>query len=138
MCSVQVTRDQTCSNLSDITLTLSNGVVDAVPGVGHVKGVLHYAVGDVDGGNKAMYQATRSSLVLAGGAVGAIGGPAGALAGASGAGLLTDTICSVATKQPQGVVEGLSDVASDFLNGNLPVKSVIKTGLLAGSDWHVD
>ena len=39
-------------------------LADAVPGVGHIKGAIHYACGDTEGGDKAMMHATRG-LALA-------------------------------------------------------------------------
>ena len=34
-------------------------LADAIPGVGHIKGGIHYACGDREGGDKAMMHATR-------------------------------------------------------------------------------
>ena len=57
-------------------------MVDSVPVLGHAKGVVHYAVGDTEGGDSAMLASTRSTAVLAGGVGGGIlGGLAGAIAG---------------------------------------------------------
>lgn len=39
-------------------------LADAIPVVGHIKGIVHYAVGDSEGGQKAMYQATGTTTVL--------------------------------------------------------------------------
>ncbi|UJR28058.1 hypothetical protein I4U23_009314 [Adineta vaga] len=39
-----------------------NNSLNALPVVGHTKGLLHYTVGDVKGGNKAMSSATDTSL----------------------------------------------------------------------------
>ena len=51
-------------------------VVENIPGVGHVKGAVHYALGDNEKGNKAIMAANRGLLVGAG----ALAGPAGAIA----------------------------------------------------------
>ena len=45
------TQEQFGKGMSDLA--------DAVPGVGHIKGGIHYACGDREGGDKAMMQATR-------------------------------------------------------------------------------
>ena len=52
-----------------------------VPIVGHIKGGIHYACGDKDGGDNAMKAASRTIGVVGGGAVGILGGPAGMIAG---------------------------------------------------------
>ena len=39
-------------------------VADGVPVVGHVKGVIHYAVGDTEGGHQAMRSSTRTCGML--------------------------------------------------------------------------
>ena len=44
-----------------------NSSLNALPVVGHVKGLGHYAVGDADGGNKAMVGATSTTLNIADG-----------------------------------------------------------------------
>ena len=56
--------------------------VNGVPVVGHVKGGIHYACGDKDGGDNAMKAASRTVGVVGGGVVGGLaGGPVGAIAG---------------------------------------------------------
>ena len=66
-------------------------IVDAIPVVGHVKGVVHYACGDQAGGDKAMVASSRSTCV-AGGAAGGflVGGPVGAVAGGMAGGAARD------------------------------------------------
>ncbi|KAI9550557.1 hypothetical protein GHT06_005059 [Daphnia sinensis] len=44
-----------------------NSSLNALPVVGHVKGVGHYICGDIDGGDKAMVNATRTTLNMADG-----------------------------------------------------------------------
>ncbi len=39
-------------------------MADGVPVVGHVKGVIHYAVGDTEGGHQAMRSSTRTCGML--------------------------------------------------------------------------
>ena len=60
---------------------VGDGVLNGVPVVGHIKGGIHYACGDKDGGDQAMKAASRTTGVLGGGAVGILGGPAGMIAG---------------------------------------------------------
>ena len=68
------TQEYFASNLSQL--------VDSVPLVGHIKGGIHYAVGDTEGGHNAMFAASRTTAVLGGGiAGGLLGGPVGAVAG---------------------------------------------------------
>ncbi len=70
-----------------------SNIVDGVPVVGHVKGVVHYACGDKDGGDNAMKSASRTVGVIGGGAVGGLlGGPVGAVAGGISGGALLDGI----------------------------------------------
>ncbi|CAG0903252.1 unnamed protein product [Darwinula stevensoni] len=71
-------------------------VADGIPVVGHAKGLVHYAVGDTEGGTKAMKTATRSTAVIGGGIGGfVVGGPVGAVAGGIGAGAAMDTTTTV-------------------------------------------
>lgn len=44
-----------------------NNVANGVPVIGHIKGVIHHAVGDHDGGNQALNAATRSTVVIGSG-----------------------------------------------------------------------
>lgn len=54
---------------------------DGIPVVGHAKGLVHYAVGDTEGGNSAMKSAIRTTGTMAAGAGGfLVGGPVGAIA----------------------------------------------------------
>merc|ERR1711971_1410046 len=54
------------------------GLLDGTPVVGHLKGAIHYAVGDTEGGDQVMRSASRTIGVIGGGVVGiATGGPAG-------------------------------------------------------------
>ncbi|XP_055895672.1 uncharacterized protein LOC129927902 isoform X1 [Biomphalaria glabrata] len=76
--------------VEEIQKSLGNafeGVVNGTPVVGHVKGIVHYAMGDTEKGNICMESATRSAAVMGAGIVtGGIG--AGLLVGA-GAGITT-------------------------------------------------
>ena len=44
--------------------TSFEGVVDNTPAVGHVKGIIHYAAGDIKKGDQCMKGASRSAVVL--------------------------------------------------------------------------
>ena len=67
--------------------------LNATPGVGHVKGLIHYACNDCEGGDRAMKAASRTFGVAAGGAAGFVaGGPAGAAAGGVAGGAIMDGI----------------------------------------------
>ncbi|XP_069364555.1 uncharacterized protein [Maniola hyperantus] len=85
------------------------GFLDSIPGVGHVKGAIHYAVGDDTGGRNAMLQATKSTAMLTGGAVGAaIGGPIGMVSGAAFVAAATDSMSSKHTQEPWGCDAGVT------------------------------
>ena len=77
------------------TVSTLNDAVDGVPVLGHVKGAIHYAVGDESGGDKAMKSASRTVGVIGGGAAGfVVGGPVGAVAGGIAGGAAADGIIS--------------------------------------------
>jgi len=79
-------------------------VVDGTPGIGHVKGTLHYAFGDTEGAEKAFTSATRTSCITGAGAAGfLIGGPVGAVSASIGAGITIDAIQTSAKKRPRGI-----------------------------------
>lgn len=70
---------------------------DAIPVVGHVKGGIHYAMGDIDAGNKSMEASTRTAAVLGAGiATGGLGGGIayGAVAGI-GTGIAYDSTATI-------------------------------------------
>ena len=78
-------------------------MADSVPVVGHVKGVIHYACGDTEGGDNAMKAASRTVGVAAGGIGGfVVGGPPGAVAGGIYGGVAMDTVISVADSAVHG------------------------------------
>ncbi|CAF1384592.1 unnamed protein product [Didymodactylos carnosus] len=66
---------------------------EGTPGVGHIIGALAYMAGYPETGERAMKNASRTSGVILGAAVGLFfGGPLGAAAGAVGGGLLMDLL----------------------------------------------
>ena len=121
---------------------------DAVPGVGHVKGGIHYACGDTEGGNKAMKSSSRTTGVIGGGVLGFVaGGPAGAAAGGVAGGLamdsLTTGIDSVAHDgefRPSGTIAAIDNIVqgkSESVSGavfDVVVGTVMDgmTGIAAG------
>lgn len=65
---------------------LLGDVVNSVPIVGHIKGIVHYTCGDTERGDAAVWSATRTAVVLGAGVAGAFAGPAGAVAAVAAAG----------------------------------------------------
>lgn len=73
-----------------------NDATDSIPVVGHVKGGIHYAFGDKNGGDQAMKLSSRTVGVLGGGAAGfLVAGPVGAVAGGIAGGAALDGITTV-------------------------------------------
>ncbi|XP_062576923.1 uncharacterized protein LOC134238829 [Saccostrea cucullata] len=79
-----------------------SGLADAFPVVGHVKGVVHYAAGDREGGDNAMKSASRTTGAIIGGAVGSLAGPAGAYAGGVAGAVTMDAIITGADSAIHG------------------------------------
>ncbi|ODM97158.1 DNA polymerase beta [Orchesella cincta] len=68
-------------------------IIDSIPVAGHIKGGVHYALGENEAGDDAMKAASRSSGVVAGGVGGFVaGGPVGAVAGGIAGGAAMDGI----------------------------------------------
>ena len=68
-----------------------NVAVDSVPVIGHIKGGVHYALGDSDGGSTAIKRATKPIGIIVGGATGlVVGGITGAVEGAEIGGKAVD------------------------------------------------
>lgn len=64
-------------------------ILNKIPIVGTIKGIVHYACGDTGAGDEAMYQSGRSTAIVAGTVV---GGPVGAI----GAAVAADATASAA------------------------------------------
>lgn len=99
---------------------------DGIPVVGHAKGVIHYACGDKEGGNKAMMSATRTTGVMGAGAAGfLVGGPVGAVAAGVAGGAAFDTsvtvIDSVANDEyrPSGYYAAIENIAKNPNAGDI-------------------
>ncbi len=70
-------------------------VANSIPVVGHAKGIVHYAVGDKEGGDEAMKSASRIVGIAAGGIGGfVVGGTVGAYAGGVAGGKAADRVIS--------------------------------------------
>ena len=115
--------------------------IDAVPGLGHVKGVGHYIVGDKEGGHQSMIAASRSTAVLGAGLVtGGLG--AGAVVGGFvgvGGGVAYDGVHSALDKEENHGVWNIAKDAEKCKTGNdivdfeLGFVSSIVGDFLAGS-----
>lgn len=99
---------------------------DGIPVVGHAKGVIHYACGDTDGGNKAMRSATRTTAVMGSGAAGfVVGGPVGAVALGIAGGASYDTTATVIDSAvndeftPSGYVAAIDNIAKNPNPGDI-------------------
>ncbi|XP_063878236.1 uncharacterized protein LOC135110173 [Scylla paramamosain] len=90
--------------LEDSYLSAASSCADGIPVVGHVKGVVHYAMGDVDKGNRSMEISTRNVAVLGAGIVtGGLG--AGVAVGAAagiGAGVAYDATATIVDNTVNG------------------------------------
>ena len=84
------------ARIAERSLKSFGGFVDNVSVVGHAKGIVHYAAGDTEHGNRCMIGASRSTLVAGAGALtGGLGGGVflGGVAGAE-AGVAYDMVHS--------------------------------------------
>ena len=93
---------------------------DAVPGVRHVKGAVHYACGDTEGGDNAMKAASRTTGAMAGGVGGFfVAGPPGAIAGGIGGAAAMDLITTGVDSavhdefRPAGLIQQGVDIAEN-------------------------
>ncbi|CAD6201980.1 GSCOCG00002884001-RA-CDS [Cotesia congregata] len=90
---------------------------NSIPVVGHVKGIVHYAVGDTKGGHQAMFQATRTAAVVGAGTAGALAGPAGTLYFGSVAQVMSDSVGTMILDEPQGVNWACSEIVNQNHRG---------------------
>lgn len=128
-------------------LGMLNGLADGLPAVGHVKGGLHYLVGDKSGGDKAMKAASHTTGVVAGGTLGlVVAGPAGAVAGGIAGGLAVDSVATGIESKvkgqfvPTGHIAGVSKIVSkaqnkENISGDVfdVVGSIVMDGMLGQS-----
>ena len=146
-----------------VVIHTTNEVANGMPVIGHIKGGIHYAIGDRKSGNEAMKKASRSTGVVVGGVLGVSGGPVGMVAGGIAGGAVMDGITTgvesavegkytpagqikawtnVATgKDPQtiigGVVEGVMSPIMDGI-GVYDVGTLFKGGKVTHPHDHHD
>lgn len=101
--------------------------VNSVPGAGHIKGLYHYAKGEKKEAKEAMYQSTRSLMVIG---AGTVGGPGVAIA----TGMATDAVASAFMGEEKGLIESCSNIGSDLLSNTNPTSSILKAGAQLGFD----
>ncbi|CAG5097941.1 Protein of unknown function [Cotesia congregata] len=102
---------------------------NSIPVVGHVKGIVHYAVGDTKGGHQAMFQATRTAAVVGAGTAGALAGPAGTLYFGSVAQVMSDSVGTMILDEPQGV----NWACSEIQNGNEAMSQATRIVAVVGA-----
>lgn len=85
-----------------VVIHTTNEVANGMPVIGHIKGGIHYAIGDRKSGNEAMKKASRSTGVVVGGVLGVSGGPVGMVAGGIAGGAVMDGI----TTGVESAIEG--------------------------------
>ncbi|GBP01668.1 hypothetical protein EVAR_72358_1 [Eumeta japonica] len=108
--------------------------LNSIPVIGHVKGVVHYVKGEKEKGMRAICEATRTTVVIGGGVVGAVAGPAGAAFVAAAGGALLDSVASIATKEPLGLCGNINSIVTDVRNGKPPLAAALEAGITMGSD----
>ncbi|CAL4106780.1 unnamed protein product [Meganyctiphanes norvegica] len=93
-----------------------SGFTDSIPVVGHVKGGIHYACGDKDGGDRAMKSSSHTTVVMGAGVGGfMVAGPVGAVGAGTAAGVAMDGITTgveyAVSKEfkPEGVLRPIKD-----------------------------
>ncbi|KAJ3113298.1 hypothetical protein HDU96_003567 [Phlyctochytrium bullatum] len=135
-------------------LALLSSVADSIPVVGHVKGAVHYGLGDHPSGEHALKAASRSAAVVAGGVGGfCAAGPLGAVLGGMAGGLASDGVTTAAhsaIKQefvPAGQVLAVADIVKGVGEGENIVGKVFDAavgvsldgvaGFAAGSAFEV-
>ena len=98
------------------TVATGNGILNGVPGVGHIKGVIHDICGDEAGARQAYFSANRTTGVVGGALAGSLVGPAGAVSGAiAGAAAMDGVHTGYASikdgeYKPQGQIAGWTHV----------------------------
>ncbi|XP_014214078.1 uncharacterized protein LOC106643444 [Copidosoma floridanum] len=103
-----------------ICLGTVNNVANGIPVVGHVKGAIHHAVGDHEGGNQALNAATRTTVVVASGAAAAVAtGGIGAIPAGITAGITYDAAATVITDEEQGSIAALKNAVENPSAGSI-------------------
>ena len=102
------------------------------PVVGHVKGGIHYACGDREGGDNAMKSASRSTGVIIGGVAGGlVGGPVGAVAGGIAGGAAVDGVTTGIDSAVHGEYRPAGQVAAvtNMVEGKAKVGDVFDSAV---------
>lgn len=141
-CASQTAQASYCAGAEAVSI--ADGVTNAIPVVGHIKGVGLYAAGYNERGEQAMKGASRSVGVVAGGIGGFIvGGPPGAVAGGMAGGALMDGVITGADTavhgeyRPHGQVSSWTKVVTakngkEFVQGLVGVATAPVLDGLAG------
>ncbi|EFP10470.1 hypothetical protein CRE_22945 [Caenorhabditis remanei] len=104
----------------DRGMSAFSSTVDGIPVVGHMKGAVHYAMGDDKKGDRSMLSASRTTGVMAGGAAGfLVGGPVGAVTAGMASGTAFDVGHTVVTDKPQGYIGAVGEFVENPSAGTL-------------------
>ncbi|OAD59956.1 hypothetical protein WN48_07867 [Eufriesea mexicana] len=109
-------------------------MINSIPIVGHGKAICHYIDGDLRSGNQAMYEATRTGAVMAGGALGAAGGPVGMAVGGVAGGIVVDGVATLVTGEPQGLIAVVNDAREELAEGKIPIGPLMQGTLMIAGD----
>lgn len=121
--------DKKAGETFDRGINTLSSTADGIPVVGHFKGVIHYAMGDDEKGDRSMVSATRTTSVMAGGAGGfLLGGPVGAIAGGVASGNAYDITHTVVTDKPQGYIAGVANFVENPSAGTLFDAAAVPVG----------
>uniref|UniRef100_A0A7E4V2T8 PX domain-containing protein n=1 Tax=Panagrellus redivivus TaxID=6233 RepID=A0A7E4V2T8_PANRE len=111
-----------------LTIRLED-LINGIPIVGHVKGVVHFARHDPDGGKRALSAATRSLIVVGSGfSAKQVGGVIGAAGAGLFAGVGYDFFVSMFNEKPFGFFAVLKNANNNPSNQNVFAAAVIPLG----------
>ncbi|KAK6516011.1 hypothetical protein TWF281_004601 [Arthrobotrys megalospora] len=149
------TQEQFFEAWKDHPLETLGDMADGIPVVGHIKGVVHFAMGDTEAGIRAEEGATRTLAVLGAGAlVAASGGTAAPILAGVVAGMAADaracadvTLCCVYSGiesarhggkyDPQGMVAVGTNVVRDIQRGEHPSGDIFDGIAIAVGDGMI-
>ncbi len=132
-------------------LKFAQGMSNCVNGIPVVKGAIHYAWGDEEGGDKAMKSSSRTVGVMGGGVGGfLVAGPVGAVAGGVAGGLAMDGVMTGVDSaihneyRPSGTVAAVTTLVkkeSESVSGDIVDLAVgtvmdVLAGLDAGEQFN--
>ena len=98
-----------CDRLEDSYLSSLSSCANGIPVVGHVKGGVHYIMGDIKKGNRSMEASTRTTAVFG----------AGLIAGGLGAGVAVGAIAGIGTGVVYDSAATVIDAAKNGDKANL-------------------